>query len=138
MASTDTMIAVVEEVDTEAAEITAVAVTTMTVTEDTEEAVIATMMDLVSTDMAVVDARSEDTIDVEVVAATLTVTNAEVTEAETVKEDAAMVHHRQPNMVIQLLAESLENLMVVGSLMIESYPAAITDELTVTGERPAR
>jgi hypothetical protein len=132
------MIAAVEEVDTEVAEITAVVVITMTVIEDTEEAVIATMMDLVSTDTAVVDARSEDTTDVEVVAATLTVTTAEVTEVETVKEDAAMAHHRQPNTVIQLLAESLENLMVVGSLMIESYPAAITDELTVTGERPAR
>ena len=37
VASTDTMIAAVEEVDTEVAEITAEAVTTMTVIEDTEE-----------------------------------------------------------------------------------------------------
>jgi len=121
VASTDTMIAAVEEVGTEAVEITAVAVIMMIVIEDTEEAVIATTMDLVSTDMAVVDARSEDTIDVEVVAATLTVTNAEVTGAETVKEDAAMAHHRQPNMVIQLLAESLENLMVGSALLVKLH-----------------
>lgn len=118
-ASIATMTAAAEVEDT-VEEITALDVITMTATvEDTVEAVIATTTDLVSTDTR--EAEAVTTTDVEVAVATEIVTI--VVDEMTVMVAAAMVHHRLLNMVIQLLAERLENLMVVGSLT----PAENTD-----------
>jgi len=89
------------------------AVITMIETVDTEEAVIATMTALAST--ATPEVVTTDTSDVAVVEATLTVTIAAETVAEIVVETVMVVaparHHRQPNMVIQLLVQRLGNLM---------------------------
>jgi len=63
---------------------------------------------------------------VEAMAEAETTTVAVIVE-ETVMVDVAKAHHRQHNMAIQLLAQRLENLMVVGSLMTEASPVAIIE-----------
>jgi hypothetical protein len=128
-ALTDTMIAVAEAVVMVAEMVTVQAVTTMTAIGDTEEDVTATMTDLELTD-TVADATTivgETDVEVDTEAVTTTGVEIVVIVEETEMVDDAMVHHRQPNMVIQLLVRRLENLMVVGSLMTEASPVANTE-----------
>jgi len=130
VASTDMMIAAVEVEDMVVAEMDTVEAATMMTATDTEEDVTATTMDLVLTDMVAVATMIVVETDVEVVVEAMaeaeTTTVAVIVE-ETVMVDVAKAHHRQHNMAIQLLAQRLENLMVVGSLMTEASPVAIIE-----------
>lgn len=103
------MIAAVEE-EVMADETTVVAVIMMIEIEDTVEDVTATMMVLASTATVMIGM-----IDEVVEVATTTAT----TEVGTVTVAAPVMHHQQPNMVIQLLVRSLGNLMVAATPMRE-------------------
>jgi len=68
---------------------------------------------------ATLEDETTDTSDVVVVEATPIVTTEVVTVEETVRVVDPARPHQQPNMVIQLLAQRLGNLMVAATLMTE-------------------